>query len=157
MNLFDYIKGAIPPFWRKSRLIAWIKALISPVQTLTDDFVQFKADKKYDVSFNGQVIYLEHLLNDRFDDTQRRIYITDSTTQIIAPFVYNKVEQKEIYIYNKSESTPFFLFGKNEYLTGTDFIVHVPTALLTPSVEIILVALVKRYKIAGKRFEVKTF
>lgn len=57
------------------------------------EFVAKRAEYTYKCRFNGEVIYLETALNDRFDPVNRAIYITDA--------VYDKV-----YIYKKSELKP---------------------------------------------------
>jgi hypothetical protein len=51
--------------------------------------------------FTGQIVYLTHALNDRFDPLNRAIYI-DNVASVFKPFVYNKLEAKPpTYVYNK--------------------------------------------------------
>lgn len=129
------------------------------MQTLNDYFIAFVQQTFYKVSFTGQVVYLEHILNDRYDNGLRRIYIEDGLQVPLPPYLYNKVEQRPLYIWNKVESQPVqvYLRNKEEYSSENDFIVYVPNAILTPALEKAIRSLVKIYKIAGKRFSVVGF
>ena len=91
---------------------------------------------------------LTNVLNDRFDNTGRTIYITDGFTK------------ERFYIYTRAENKPQFpqiyLFNRADYAdTGTDFIVWVPIAVfISPDDLIEMKALVKKYKLDPKRFKI---
>lgn len=157
ISLINYVKQAIPFFYRTVRNEQWVQALLAPLQELNDSFYQTTLETKYEASFTGQVIYLEHLLNDSFDPTLRRIYIDDGSDLILPPFVFNKIEDEPLYIYNKIEGQPFYIYNQIEYSSVDDFIVFVPVALLTGSVEILIDRLVRKYKLAAKKFSIQTF
>ena len=152
-----YCVALLPPRLRKTKIIALLQAFIKGLQTVNDYFVAFVQEAFYKVSFTGQVQYLEHILNDRYDNTLRRIYIEDALQ--LQPYLYNKAENRPpIIIYNKSEGqTPFYLKNKIEYESDYDFIFNVPTGILTLELERAIKSLVKIYKIAGKRFSVVGF
>lgn len=141
-----------------SRHFAWLKCMVSAVQSLHSTFLSFVVSIKYRMHLSGQVIYLEHYLNDLFDLTERRIYIADGTPQA-APFLFNKAENNPIYIYNKSEDEdPFYLYNKDEYSSQDDFIVNVPDAIpLTPDLLNIIRAAVNKYRQAGSRYSIVNF
>lgn len=159
IGFLTLIKNLLPPKLRQGKMGAFLEALIKPLQTLNDRFNAFVQQTFYNVSFTGQVIYLERILNDRYDDSLRRIYIEDGLQLGLPPYLYNKVEQRPLYIFNKSEAaTPeFYINNKSEFFAENDFIVYVPNAILTPALEKAIRSLVKIYKIAGKRFSVVGF
>jgi hypothetical protein len=82
------------------------------------------------VNNNNQRIIIEKLLNDKYDNTLRRIYIT---TNVIEPIYFYKVSESEtpVYLYTKAESIPFIM-SKNKDIVGVyapDYTVHLPTSL----------------------------
>lgn len=150
-----YALGMLPVSLRGEKIQAWVKVLIRPLQTLNDGFAVYVNDTFYLVSFTGQVIYLEKVLNDLYDPIGTGIYITDGNNIGIPKYVYTKAENRPIYIYNKAESsTPVYVYNKTEYLTSLDFIVNVPAALLNPALETQIMGIVERYKLAGKRYTI---
>lgn len=162
LNFRQVFKYLVPALIRGERFEAWIGALLQPVQTLNDGFVDAAATIRYFLRFDGRVIYLEHLLNDLFDNNLRRIYIDDpDTVQIITPYVFNKVEQQPpLTIFNKieGEDDTVFLYTKYELgLPTDDFVVHVPTGIFDPTVETQMSFYIDKYRIAGKRYSFQTF
>lgn len=154
-----YSLGLLPPVLRGEKLQAIVKALIKPLQTLNDEFVIYINDTFYLISFTGQVIYLEKVLNDLYDSSLRRIYIQNGTLLGLPPYIYNVVENRERYIYRKNETNPNQLYLRNiqEYTSSNDFIVFVPSGINTPQLETQIKAIVNRYKLAGKRYSIQTF
>lgn len=158
LNVFEYIKKALFVELSKLKFLDNLKAFLKPSQELNDTFCLFVEKSRRKASFTGQVIYLEHLLNDEFDVGQRRIYIADGQANVLPPFIFKKIEQRPIYLYNKSENEPkFYLYNTNEYFISSDFIVFVPSGILTAALELKIERLVGYYKQAGKRFEIQGF
>lgn len=158
INIFNHVKKAL--FWVliKPKVLDNLKAFLKPSQNLNDDLVLFVAKSRRKANFTGQVIYLEHLLNDEFDTTQRRIYIADGQANVLPPFLFNKIEERPVYIHNKSENqNKFYLYNKSEYFTTADFIVFVPNAILTASLVVEMERAVNYYKQAGKTFGIQGF
>lgn len=157
INIYNYAKQAIPFFLRKEPLGSWVKALLAPVQSLNDTFDITAQDAKYQASFTGQVMYLEHLLNDSYDKNQRRIVIEDGNSLVLPPFLFNKIEQEPLYVFNKSEvSDKLYLYNKVEYANPVDFIVYIPTILFNNyEIRIRIERLINKYKLAGKTFAIK--
>jgi hypothetical protein len=104
----------------------------------------------------GQVVYMEHYLNDIYDNSLRRIYIDDGNAG--TPFfLYNKVDgTPNEYIYNKSElATAPILYNQADYADQVDFIVVIPWANIPSADVTIMSARIRKYKLAGKRFEIQ--
>lgn len=156
---YIYCLGLLPSFLRGQRTKDYMKALLKPLQDFNDSFVIYVNNTFYLTSFTGQVIYLEHILNDLYDDPLRRIYITDGIIIPLPPYIYNKIEERPRFVYNKAEASPnkTYLHNKIEYQTSYDFVVNVPVGILTVALETKIKATVRRYKLAGKRFIVDPF
>lgn len=160
MTLFDEIRVQIPEILRQSRLLALIRALLSALQIVQTAVEALVASKRYELAFNGQVIYLEHRLNDGFDNSLRRIYIGDAEPNNVQPSVVtNRNEaQPTIIVRNRGEVSAVTLTVYNtiELQTQWDFIVFVPISIYTSSQNTIR-ALVDYYRLAGKIWTFQTF
>lgn len=183
-KIFQFIKNAIPWFLQKgngsqfwttpdgsfwmdpdgsfwtieegdNRHLAWIRSLVAPIQKLNDWFSSYAAGIVYHLNLTGQVIYLEHYLNDLFDKEIRRIWIEDGTL-VLPPFLYNKADNADIfYLYNKGGNDPFYLYDKADYDVQEMFIVHIPADLpLDQYLENRIRAAVNRYKQAGSHYKI---
>ncbi len=94
INWLKIIKEQLPFFLQTTRRIDWILALISPINKIYQEFLVQHQVYIYKIGFNGEVMYLETILNDKFDPINRTIYITDGL-----PF-------SPVYLYKKSEAKP---------------------------------------------------
>lgn len=134
---------------RLPRILALLYAMARPVELIYQDFLKYRKAKLYQLMITPQVCWLERLLNDRYDFTQRRIYITDG------------VDKPPTYIYQASELKPVYLGTKMIFTSGEsgdlkdDFIVWVPLGLVFEEAE--MISLVKVYKLAGTKFKVQRF
>lgn len=148
----DYSKlttWLVPTFLRKQKTLAFVRVLIEPVIKLYNDLIAFRNDVVYKINHNGQVVYLQKVLNDRFDPSERRIYITDGNIN------------EPTYIYTYLENKPIFLGKRHIYsreelkFRDVDFVVVFPSNfLLKGEVLIRIKALVNYYKLASKTYEI---
>ncbi len=139
----------LPTFLRKPKLLAYLKALLKPVINLYNDFKMFRSDILYKINHNGQVVYLQKVLNDRFDNIQRRIYITDGI--INEPtYIYTHEEDKPVYLGTK------YIYTREELkFKDVDFVVILPLDLVLSSEEEVRVnSLLKYYKLASKTYRI---
>jgi hypothetical protein len=115
---------------------------------LFEIFIEFRTQKLYELSHNGQVFSMENVLNDRFDTMERRIYITDGLTKD-RMYAYTRDENKPLFL-------PKFVYTRGDYAdSGVDFIVWVPNAIgITLEEMYELRAKVTKYKIDPKRYKV---
>lgn len=137
------------------RHLAWLQVLVSPLGYLNGVFRTFVGDTRYQMYLTGQVIYLEHYLNDLYDPVARRIYIEDGDAA--APFfVDNKPDATPTHIYNKSESQVApVLYNKADLANQNDFVVVIPWQNIASLSASQMRAHVTRYKQAGKRFSIQ--
>ena len=73
---FEYlITILLPTRLRKSKMIAWLRVLLSNIQSVYVDYIAYRELQLYDANFTGQVMYLEKKLQDTFNCPG--IYIRD--------------------------------------------------------------------------------
>jgi hypothetical protein len=133
--------------------------------SVAGNLTEYREEVLDKVSFNGQVIYLEKILNDRFNpDMISPIYIID-VANVEFVYISNKAEGYDpVYLSNKAESlTPLYVSNKSEIYGSLDFIIMVPSAIYT-NLQLNnnngisnMTALVNYYKIAGKRFTIQSY
>lgn len=134
---------------RKPRILALLNAMAKPIVLLYQDFLKYRKAKLYQLMITPQKCWLERLLNDRYDFTQRRIYIDDG------------VDYPPVYIYQHDELKPIYLGTKTIYTSGEsgdlkdDFVIYVPIDLVFEDAE--MTGLVKAYKLAGTKFKIQRF
>lgn len=134
-------------FLRKPRTSAWIKVFFKPLVWLYLIFRAFRKRILFKLNHNGQVIYLEHLLNAVFnqglpaytDGIATGIYIGDGQVFDNRPYIYSKSENsaEENRIMSKTESAPssvdyppIILYSKTELSAmNWDFSINVPIAI----------------------------
>ncbi len=87
----------LPTFMRQPRIIAYLRSAIAPVINIHYEFLQRRLDDHYKLDHNWQVCYLEAVLNDKFDISERRIKIVEG----------DKYQRK--YIYTEGEKKPKYL------------------------------------------------
>ncbi len=137
----------VPNVLRKPRMLAWLWGCVYPFVTIHIDFLRFRKQKLYELSITPQVCFLEKLLNDRFDATQRRIVIVDAE------------DRPPLYLYINAENRPLFLGSRPLYTNGEagtitdDFIVKVPAVVSFDNNE--LNGLLKRFKLAGTKHAIQ--
>jgi hypothetical protein len=153
-----FVQYLVPLKLRGPKMAAWVGALVAPIQTVNAAFSAWAYGQRYALSFNGQVMYLAHRLNDQFDPGQRRIYIDDPAGgQVVPLYVYRKPEkQNDLIVRRKAEGNPIYL--ENKLPPGAvDFVVFVPSAIFSPAIEVIMRAVIDRYRIAGVSYSFQTF
>lgn len=122
--------------------IGFLKTLFKPLKTLYTNFVNYRNGNLYKLRYSLQVIYLEHLLNDQFNNglpaytngIPTGIYIGKPLGNRRAPVLRNKVEQRPaIILWSKTDPSfnpvvhkKIVLRKKEEYLSNLKFIVYVP-------------------------------
>lgn len=148
----DYAKQRVlllPTFLRQNKIKAYLGVLIMPVKILYAEFVKFKNETIYKITHNGQVVYLQKVLNDRFDRVQRRIYITNGF-EFNPTFIYTHEEDKPVYLGKK------YLYTREELMfRDVDFLIYIPIDLELSEEELIRFnALVKYYKLVSKTYRI---
>lgn len=154
IDFTELTRQLLPVELRKKKMRAWLKALNKPVVLLYDLFLKFKSEILYELDHNGQVCRLRKVLNDKFDNVDRRIYIEDAPVKLPL-YIHRRIEDKPVYIRRRSEATPVYIYRRSEITFGGTFIVFVPATLDFDIDEMKL--LINKYRLAGKAYTIKTF
>ena len=145
----------LPISKRKFVNIAWIKFLAKPIRRILAEYYTYLLSNELLIHMNGQVIYIEHILNHYFDQVNEGIYITDSLAAEEGVILYNDGEDnEETYLYNDAEDDDeTYFFNREEIENFPDFIINIPSTVTYNEQQ--LRALVNRFKIAGKNYVIK--
>lgn len=149
-----------PPFLRKIKHVSWIYSLLKPVEEFAIRFRIFRENSIYRVTHNGQVFSLENVLNDQYDNDDRRIFIADSV-DIDASYVYPEADDKPVIINSETSDEILYIYSEASVRAAEyDFIVNVPSDLRPSSTTdeenliIQMSGLIDTYKLASKRYEI---
>jgi hypothetical protein len=150
ISFSQLVKYILPVRLRGTTMQAWLNVLVSPVVFLYNLFIANRATNLYRLGHNGQVVYLQAVLNDTFDATLRRITITDAAYADVLP-VYILPELKPVALYTVFENKPQAIYTNTEIALSTSgFIVNVPAAIGTFSTAR-MKALIDVYRLVGMR------
>lgn len=140
---------------KRVKLISFVFSFLKPLNTLLIVFNQLRATTNYSLQFNGQVIYLEHYLNDLYDPINRGIYIQD-TANTSANYLFNDNEQRPpLYIHNEAEQGVIYLRNSDEDENVNHFIIKVPNGITYN--ELLMRKQVDYYRVAGKQYTIQIY
>jgi hypothetical protein len=132
INYKKLVTWMVPQVLRKTKLMALLNALASPVVFIYNLFLINRRNNLYRLMITPQVCYVEMALNDKYDNGDRRI-------KIIRPksydplYLYQRIEQKPAYLSRRNTATASqrkWLFQKKEASAFQyDFIVQVPATV----------------------------
>lgn len=153
IDFVRFIVWLIPPRLRNQFNIDWFKALCSPIMQLYNDFTRFREEINYRLAINSQVCYMEKILNDTFDNEQRRIYISDVPLNGLRLLQTDELNEP-VMLQTDAQNDPLIIHKDSSY-TGSkyDFIVNVPFVITDAHINQMRVT-VKTNKLPTKRFEI---
>lgn len=153
IDLFILFKMLQPNLTRKVRLFAFLKTTSDVINDTQIQLESLYNDVKYDLTFNGQTIYLEHFLNDQYDNVLRRIKIEDIDSDETL-YLFNKVEEnEETHLFNSSENEdPVYFVNQSESISSIDFQILVPSDIQFN--ELVMRKRFDRYRLAGPNYEI---
>jgi hypothetical protein len=150
-NISNWIFRNLPFKRRTEASHKWIESLLAPLQELVDDFKAVSDDLDNKVKFSGQQKSLAFLLNNLFDNTDRRIRV-ETVSDIKPPVVMwhdSELDEGAI-LWHDSESSAAPIIWHDSEQTPYNYRVIVPASLSGDAVQI--TAWVNRYNIATKTF-----
>lgn len=145
---FDKLQLLLTPVsLRKNVFLAFLSAVCEPLKDIYVRWGLGRDEAIYNLEHNGQVCYLRKVLNDRFDNIERRIEIKDGN-QFDRTYVYTRVEERSNFLGKLA------LYSSSDYAdTGVDFIVCVPNKVIEDN-PFVIAAVVDVYKQDVKRFKI---
>lgn len=143
----------LPIRLRRPLILLVLQSLIWPLQMLYGRFTRQRDAHLYRLKITPQVVYLERLLNDKYDILERRIRIVDP--QYFDPmYLYQKEENKPVYLHQENENQPVYLYQSGQTPEhAADFTIEIPADITFLEPE--LRAVVDAYKLAGKIYMIK--
>ncbi len=148
LNWDTLIQWLMPTFLRKLKHWEWLRANLFPLIWLNTKFEEFRAKTTYSMSLSPQVVQLERLLNDRYDEVQRRIFIRNGQFRD-SDYLFKYLEQPK---YVESHPTTDYIQSYNLFNSPitVHFYIIIPIGLLYN--EPLMRSLVNRYKALGYTF-----
>ena len=155
INFNKLIVWLLPSSLRKIRLVAFLRIAVTPFVFVYQNFLRYRKEKLYDLMITSQVCYLELMLNDKYDYTDRRIFIDDGVEQV-ALYLYQDEEDHDIFLFTDAENTPQIFYTDGEIVGESfDFIINVPASISFSELE--MISMVKRKRLPGMKFKIQTF
>lgn len=149
IDMNKLVEERIPLRLRTPRVLAGVRSASSELNKEYQAFRTNRLNNLYILGITPQVCYLEKMLNDAYDLTQRRIYITDGLDKPIT-YIFLDVELKPVFLGSK------YIYTNGETsIMNDDFIVYVPMDISFEEEE--MKGKIKGYKLAGTRFKIQRF
>lgn len=148
----------LPSFFRNESQVAFVNVLLKPLLSGFEDFLSYRSSQIYESYLTGQVIQLQRLVNDRFDNELRRIIIIHSTDLDLILYLDEENQPaQDLNLYLDSEDLPssdLMLYMDNEVggALPFDFRVIVPISLQAFEVE--LYNIIRQYALIDKTFDI---
>lgn len=152
INHYLFIQQILPPILRKLLMVEFIHAGTKPLREVWFAFLQFRTSTTYKLQFNGQVMYLEQILNETFDPINQDIYITDDANieyTYIGLQSETPTEQVYIGLQGETPTNQAYIGTLAEYQSANNFIVNVPATVTNLFA---VRSIIDQYKLAGKKY-----
>lgn len=153
VNWFRLVREYLLPPLRLRFIMAFINSCTAPINSAHKSFMIFRKDANYRVMHNSQICYLQKMLNDKFDNSLRRIKVQNVPPRIPL-WVYYPEDDKPKYIYNEEDEKTLFLYNTGDYYNEFDFEVTIPLVLL--EFENQMKAQINYYKLYSKNYKITT-
>ena len=129
INWRTFIILNLPVLLRQLKFIKLLEVFFKPIMWLHIEFLAFRTQALYKVNHNSQICFLQAVLNDSFDNIQRRIIIRNAVLREPLWF-YEPEENKPVLFYEPSDNKPVYFREESEFIgDGADFLVLVPIDL----------------------------
>ncbi len=154
LSLPRFVTLLLPINLRKTKMLSWLFALITPYKELLTWFKIFRQESSYKIVHTPQVYSMENVLNDAFDPQLRRIYIQDGLYKS-AVYFYEPAESKPVHFF---EITPEVYFYEPEELLklDVDFVVVLPSGMLLTEAETFRIkSLIDYYRLPDKTYNLR--
>ncbi len=158
LNIGNFVKDYLGRKFFRPRQYDWLMSLLSPLETTINNYTHWRKERFYLINITGQVISLTGYLNDKFDANQRRIYIV--TSNVIYNGLWVALEEEInmfLTIGLEYENQGLWVGMELEQSSGYDFIVYIPTDIISSDTINLLESTIYHFKLAGKTFYLETF
>ena len=155
---FDIIKYAqyvLRPSLRKRKIFTIISIFLLPLIFIYTLFKSYRKQAIDKLNINGQVVYIEKVLNDRFFLKNREIYVSDIGGK--ESYLYHRREEQiPSYLHKRSEGSEIkYIQQRGEGNYSGNYMVNIPSFLAAYESEI--KNLVDYYKPAGRSYVLRIY
>jgi hypothetical protein len=155
IDLKKHVAQVLPSFMRHVGLLTLLWSAVASITVFYRKFTTYRIAATYRLNHNGQVCYLRGMLNDNFDNTQRRITVEDAGTVIEPSRIFWRSEDKAKRIYLRSAYKEWIINRRGFGATGAyDFVIKIPSGLSLSTDLTRLKALANSYKLVSKRYSI---
>lgn len=144
------------PKHRSTNQNPFYRAFLAPLMTLRDEWKSFRESITYQLDHDSRKISIEKVLNDYFDQLDRRIYI-DNVALTPQVYLYEPGDDRPVYVYEPADDKPVYLYqSSNVDLGAANFVVYLPNAIkpIIPTelrrLEVLINTQINRYKLDSK-------
>ena len=124
-----FVEQLLPPILRRQKTLAILTALVSPFVSLYAEFTSFKNKAIYKTEHNAAITLLQKVLNDGFDDVERRIFINNAEISDTQHY-YDEDAGDPIYFYDEGAGDPQYFYDLATFnVYGSDFTVFLPSGI----------------------------
>ena len=149
-SLYKIVQILTPVDKRKPRFIAWLKVFVSYLEYIAEDLNQLWVRSVKEAKMTPQIIYLEHILNERYG-TGSQIYIAEG--YVLGPWCwFTGPPAGEIDMYMVEPDNYCY---SSTGIANVDFVVMVPMALQDETS--MIGAIVQKFKLAGMYFIIQLY
>lgn len=150
LDIYKLAQYLLPPVLREKRLYAFLCVLLLPTYLILQAFQAFRKQSESNMNINGQVIYIEKILNDTFFLENKEIYLSDIPDRQL--YVYTRNEMSQVIFHQRSEvdTQRLYIQQRGEGNLNGNYIVNVPSFLSDKSDEI--QRIVEKYKPSGRKY-----
>jgi hypothetical protein len=158
INFFVLIEQLLPTFLRQNRMLLFLKAIVTPVNTIYEETL-------YKMQHDGTTISLEKMLNEHFQvvgydhqnhDATKKIYI-DDVPQPDKLYIFQDEEDGVSFLEDDGDDNEndVFLDNDNEGVLSYSWIIYIPDTYVFQEYNIR--ALVDTYRYFGKKYIIETY
>lgn len=138
-------------FW-----VSWFYILLKGIETAHGWFLSSSNSWNYQVKYSSQQKVLSGLLNNIFDNSSRRIYVTTNSDSIKQAVLWDEADSGAEVIFSETETgSTMVIWDENDLGNFNGFTVHVPASLSTNEARI--KGYINNYKLAGTTYLIKYF
>lgn len=141
----------LPMLWRKPLMNGLIESLVAPLGENVEELHRFRSGINSKMNYTGQVCRLRAMLNDRFDESLRRLKVEDSQ-RVEEIRLFRAWLKKPRQLKSRLSGVIMVLNTRRGVeMSGYDFWITVPNEMKGMLDEKELIGAVGEYKLASKR------
>ncbi len=150
INFTKLVQWLIPTWLRQANMVLFLLSANWALRETYNSFLIYRDSVNYQLAHNGQVCYLQGMLNDFFDAADRRIRVVDFTTYG-ATFFWEETDTARLV--NMGDDHVVYFFNDD---VGVDFTVQLPSDVDWDIETLAYIkAKVNEYKLAGKVYDIQ--